>query len=296
MGIPKAPKIGQRYETKSHGIVEVMSVESPMTATVRFIATGYTTTVTINCIQRGEVKDWTGCLRERIGEVLPSLNCGDFIILEYLSSYKVKVKFNNTGTVGWYEAGNILTGKVMDYNAPSVEGVGFLGYGEYSPKKNRKAYVHWFSMLRRCNTDDYLRKNYFDCTVHTDWHSFQNFAGWAEDQVGFTNKSWHLDKDILIPGNREYSAKACCFIPCAINSVFGAVENVKGYADAKDGTVFFSVVGADGVKVKKGFKDRAEGKLWYTAIKEATVKALADKYKTEIDSRVYEALYSWKVK
>lgn len=290
----KSVEVGGLYETNNFGVLEVLSVNSSVKATVRFVKTGYTTEAELGSIRSGQVRDWSNSLRERIGEVLPTTMYGDVTVLEWKDSYNVKIVFNNTGTVAWHPAGNICKGKVMDYMAPIASGVGYIGYGDYSPKANPKAYKHWIHMIKRCNSDEYEHRNYFDVSVCTEWLCFQNFAPWAEKQTGFNNKAWQLDKDILAMGNREYGPNVCCFVPARINSLI-IRSNPDGKAEDKFGTIYFTVRNASGKKLNKSFKDRDEGKLWYKETKELIVKEVADQYKNELDSSVYEALYSWQV-
>lgn len=290
----KNVEVGGLYETNNFGILEVLSINSSVKASVKFVETGYITEAELGSIRSGQVRDWSNSLRERIGEVLPTTMYGDVTVLEWKDSYNVKIVFNNTGTVAWHPAGNICKGKVMDYMAPIASGVGYIGYGDYSPKANPKAYKHWIHMLKRCNSEEYEHRNYFDVSVCGEWLCFQNFAKWAEHQHGFTNAGWQLDKDILIPGNRIYHPEGCCFVPARINSLI-IRSDVEGRTPDRFGTFYFTIRNASGQKLNKSFKSKEEGKLWYRCTKEEIVKEVADQYKNVLDSRVYEALYSWQV-
>lgn len=65
---------------------------------------------------------------------------------------------------------------------------------------------------------------YIGCTVHEDWHNFQNFAEWAykKPQAWFMegDKIWELDKDSLVEGNKVYCADRCTFLPPELNIFF----------------------------------------------------------------------------
>ena len=72
-------------------------------------------------------------------------------------------------------------------------------------------------MLARCYDDKYQDKNksYKDCSVCSEWLIFSNFKNWMK------NQDWqgkHLDKDILVVGNKEYSEDRCVFISQELNS------------------------------------------------------------------------------
>jgi hypothetical protein len=69
-------------------------------------------------------------------------------------------------------------------------------------------------LQRRQNTDD--RSGYRDVTVCEEWKFFSAFKEWMETQ------DWEekdLDKDIRIPGNKDYRLDACLFVDHHINSL-----------------------------------------------------------------------------
>ena len=93
-------------------------------------------------------------------------------------------------------------------------GVGVTGQGEYSHLvrkingKHTKVYSVWHDMLGRCYNKKYQEKKptYIGCTVCEEWHNFQNFAKWYEENYyEVNNEEMALDKDILIKGNKIYS-------------------------------------------------------------------------------------------
>lgn len=64
-------------------------------------------------------------------------------------------------------------------------------------------------MLRRCY-DAKLQvrfPSYVGCSVHADWHSYSAFKLWFDKNYV---DGYHLDKDILFPGNMVYSEKRVC--------------------------------------------------------------------------------------
>lgn len=77
-------------------------------------------------------------------------------------------------------------------------------------------YVIWSGMLARAFSNRYLDKypSYKGCSVCDEWLLFSNFRLWVVCQ------DWEgkdLDKDILIPGNKEYSPSTCCFVDHKLN-------------------------------------------------------------------------------
>lgn len=293
MGIYQDVEVGGLYETNNSGQIEVLSIENAKSATVRFVTTGFVAKAELGQIRRGTVKDWSLSMREWKGKIMPTFSFGDVEILEYVDAFNVKVRFLNTGFEGWYPAGNIKKGKIMDYMAPSFSGVGYMGVGPHNSGNQPKAYKHWTHMIQRCYIEAEEFKNYADVWVKTEWHNFQNFTNWALLQTGF-DKNWQIDKDILVQGNKEYGPDTCCFVPARVNSLV-IKSNPEGKATDRFGTTYFSIRGSDGIRINKGFKNRLEGKLWYKTERERIIKEVADQYKNVLDSRVYEALYLWQV-
>ncbi len=139
------------------------------------------------------------------------------------SSRNVGVKFLKTGhTLFGLQRGNVKRGNVKDVFVPSIEGVGFLGTTRNVA--NLPPYNCWKHMLVRCYSKNYhsTRETYTDCTVTPEWHNFCNFERWFLEN---SKEGYHLDKDLLVQGNRIYSPDACCFIPPQLNSVI--VEKAK---------------------------------------------------------------------
>lgn len=78
-------------------------------------------------------------------------------------------------------------------------------------------YERWASMLERCYSEKWKNKRptYIGCSVVEEWKTLSNFKAWMEKQ------DWegkHLDKDILIPGNKEYGPDTCVFVSNVVNS------------------------------------------------------------------------------
>lgn len=78
-------------------------------------------------------------------------------------------------------------------------------------------YCAWDRMLSRCY-DEKVHKShptYKDCSVCDEWLVFSKFKAWMETQ------DWegkHLDKDILVKGNKIYSPETCVFVTRDVNA------------------------------------------------------------------------------
>jgi len=87
-------------------------------------------------------------------------------------------------------------------------------------------YCVWTDMIRRCYSAKDLLKNptYTGCTVHADWHLFSNFKQWMIDN---RYEGMHLDKDILIKGNKVYGPDTCALVPNYVNQSLIGVTTIK---------------------------------------------------------------------
>ena len=161
-----------------------------------------------------------------VGDIFPSKESGDMVVVYNESSRNVGVRFLDTGTeIRNLQRGNVIRGVVSDYMKPSVMGKGYIGKPRKEVSSKSIAYSRWHSMLERCYDPKYhsVRETYKDCTVCEDWFNFCNFEVWFEDNYV---KGYDLDKDLLVQGNRVYSPETCCFIPPKLNALI--VEKQKG--------------------------------------------------------------------
>ena len=244
--------------------------------------------------------------KDCVGKVCKSKSSGDFKILKYNGSKDVEIQFLKTGYETAARLDHIKSGEVKDPYSPSVCGVGILGtkYPSTIDGVKTKEYDLWHSMLRRCYSDKSKKKypTYKGCEVSDNFKSYEYFYEWCHSQIGFGNKDWHLDKDLLIKGNKVYSEDSCVFIPTEINSLLVKRENMRGkyligVCWSKTANAFVSRVSRNkGMQEHLGvFNTELEAFRAYKQAKESFVKEQAEKYKSQIDPRAYEALMSYKV-
>ena len=88
-------------------------------------------------------------------------------------------------------------------------------------------YRKWLDMLKRCYSKKFQEKrpNYIGCTVCDEWLTFSGFESWMKNQ-DFKGKS--LDKDIILVGNKKYSADNCVFVNPLTNSFMSDRANARG--------------------------------------------------------------------
>lgn len=157
-----------------------------------------------------------------VGQKLTSKKGEDFLVTEIKGSREVSIKFTRTGTeVHKMQKGNVLRGVVRDFMEPSIEGIGYIGQDDI---KGDAAYHCWKHMLVRCYNSKYhsTRETYRDCEVETSWLNLTTFRKWFElNHI----EGYHLDKDLLVQGNRLYAEHTCTFIPQEVNSAI--VEKSK---------------------------------------------------------------------
>ena len=238
------------------------------------------------------------------GDVFKASNGGGFIITKYVGCNEVYIKFLETGYETVTSNNHIESGKIRDRLRPSVCGVGILGFSDTKCGDERlKEYLLWKDMITRCYSKKSLSRkpSYLGCKVSNNFLHYDYFKDWCHKQIGFSNEGWHLDKDILIKGNKIYSEDTCCFVPQEINNLF-TNKKVKNNL-IKTGVLFnertkrYSVGFSKGSKTKHlgYFGDEKEAFAAYKQAKEAYIKEVANKWKDQIDPRVYEVLMDWTI-
>ncbi len=247
---------------------------------------------------------------DRLGEIRVSnegykmkiikYNNRDNIIIEFQDKYKAKIYTS-------YKA--FKNGNIKNPFHPSVYNIGYIGQGKYKSKENRKetkAYKIWKSMLQRCYDPYFLNKEptYIDCYVCREWHNFQNFAEWFyKNYYEIDDQRTHLDKDILIKGNKIYSPKTCIFVPQRINSLFLKKQNHRGgYPIGVSPNKRDDCLRVDCRTLEKqeflGYfpKNKPfQAFTYYKNFKEIYIKQVADEYKDMIPKKLYDALCRYEV-
>ena len=233
------------------------------------------------------------------GLIFSTNNSGNCVVVNYTNYDDVTVKFVETGYETKTRMDNLKLGKVKDYLHPSIYGKGILGEGFKQSDSQSYSFQLWKNMLKRCYSEASFKKSpsYEQCLTSETFNHYQQFKTWCNQQLGFGNTGWELDKDILVKGNKVYSEDTCCFVPKEINLLL--VKHDKGRGNYS--------LGVDYHKSRKQFRARCSDKhlgwfnteieafLAYKEAKEAYIKEVANKWKDQIDPRVYDALIKYKV-
>ena len=248
--------------------------------------------------------------KDCVGKVCKSKSSGDFKIVKYNDNKNVEIQFLNTGYETVARLWDIRNGLIKDRYLPSVCGVGIIGtkYQVSEGGRDTKEYALWCHMLKRCYSDSYQKRRptYEGCKVSDNFKSYEYFYEWCHSQIGFGNDGngnpFHLDKDLLIKGNKVYSESTCVFIPSEINLLLVKREASRGehpigvYWD-KTADAFIAQINKNkGMQEKLGlFNTEIEAFNAYKEAKEAFIKEQANVWKSQIDIRAYKALMNYQV-
>jgi len=105
-----------------------------------------------------------------------------------------------------------------------VQGVGINDMqGMYKTRVHRV----WHAMLERAYSAKLhtIYPTYKGCSVAKEWHTLSQFKEWFD--LNYI-KGFHLDKDIKVPGNKEYSSTTCMFVSSQANQLMIDRGNDRG--------------------------------------------------------------------
>ena len=228
-------------------------------------------------------------------------------VISYKNNKEVTIKFEN-GFTKVVEKGVLLKGKIKNPYHPTLYNIGYIGIGKYksydNSKKLTKSYVVWADMIKRGYDENYKQKypTYKDVAVCEEWHNFQNFAEWFEENYNPEYmEGWCLDKDIICTECKIYSPENCCFVPQEINKLLLFKRNNKGLYPT--GVNFNKQNRKFASKIKKYnktfylgyFLTPEEAFEKYKEAKEQHIKEVADKWRDLIGDKIYKILITYKI-
>lgn len=201
-------------ESNNYGKFEIVEYVSCSEVHIRFLETGYKRVARMNDIKNGTLKDE---LKDKLyyeGRIYTSNNYGDYTITRYVDRNEIYIRFIHTGYETVVSSSAVRQGNIKDRLKPHIYGVGYIGVGDYVSRKDdikELKYSVWLDMLKRCYDEKYIKKQptYRGCTVVPEWHNYQVFAKWFEDNY---IKGMYLDKDIIQEGNKVYGPDTCKFV------------------------------------------------------------------------------------
>ena len=187
---------------------------------------------------------------------------------------------------------------------PVLYGRGYHGLLYTNSKE--ESYERWHGMMNRCYSQAVHEKypKYIGCEVCEEWLNYSNFKLWYDEHIvpwKILGKSCELDKDIIIKGNKTYSAETACFVPSVINTLFTKGDGRRGdcplgvYRDKTNGK-YRAEMNFCGKKTKLGTFDTVEAAFArYKEYKEDFIKDMANQYKDQIPDKLYQAMIKWEV-
>lgn len=240
----------------------------------------------------------------KTGNIFKTNSGASCVVVSYSGCNNVKIRFlDGTNYEMVVQSSHLRSGYIKNPYAPNVYGVGFLGVGKFRASNNgikNKYYELWCSIIARCYSDNFKKKSsaYIGCSVCKEWHDFQNFARWYTEQE-FCFEGYHLDKDILVEGNKIYSPETCCLVPMEINILFTDSKASRGdypigvHLDKSSGK-FAAQIRYFGKNLFLGrFDTVEEAHNAYKVKKEGYVKEVANKYKGKVSNEVYSRMMEW---
>ena len=187
-----------------------------------------------------------------------------------------------------------------------VCGVGIYERGKYLCWENdavTREYDVWASMLKRCysNSIKIKQPTYSACIVSDNFKNFQYFAEWCNNQIGWDENNWQLDKDFAGLGNNLYSENTCHFVPMELNNFLTKRENHRGKSPI--GVCFHKRVkkyqarcNIEGRREHLGYYETPEEAFMkYKYFKETYARALALKYENIVSDKVINILKNFTV-
>ena len=169
--------------------------------------------------------------------------------------------------------------------------------------KKIREYTLWARMLERCFDEKTKQKypTYQGVTCSKEWLLMTPFIEDVSKMKGYDLEGWELDKDILVKGNKLYSKDTCCFVPAEVNMLLTKSDKARG--EWPIGVCFHKATGKFMARLKINGKQKFLGCFTtadeafqaYKRAKEAHIKVVAEKWKHQLDERVFQALMAYEV-
>ena len=180
----------------------------------------------------------------------------------------------------------------------------------YITLKSNTAYSIWNGIYKRCYKDNDIYEGSFMCDL---WkYDKDTFAEWwSAEYYECDGESMAVDKDLLLPGNKEYAPDKCCIIPQTLNTMLSNCKKHKSMwknarTDLPLGVRYDSKMNMYYGTIKPyGHDETIRLSYWntpeeafeeYKRHKQADILIMADKYKNKVPKKVYDALLRFEVK
>lgn len=199
-------------------------------------------------------------------------------------------------------------------------GVGYnqkiKGQKHYST--DTKIYEKWYDMMQRCYDPEYKKENPSYTSVYSvpEWHNFQVFAKWYEENYYDCNgETMCLDKDLFsndksiciyepVKYNEAYrtnvayySPETCCFLPERLNLLFRTgvqelySEKLKCIEQTTNGKYRLRYNN----KYFGTFDNKRSAWLCYKLNKELVIQTRTEEYKDYLPKHIYDKLMEYEI-
>lgn len=188
---------------------------------------------------------------------------------------------------------------VPDFKLANGEWAKELRNGMTPRSYTRAVKYYWGMMSRVAPGGSQQIKRPLYANASCTFVDFQEFAEWCQDQIGYTS-GFQLDKDLLVKGSKVYSKDTCVFIPQQLNTLLikrdrGRGEFPLGVCRAGNQFMAQCSVGVGRQEYLGVFGTPESAFAAYKVFKEDYIKQQANKWRSQIDVRAYEALMSYEV-
>lgn len=174
-------------------------------------------------------------------------------------------------------------------------------------------YAAWYAMKRRCTDELYKERQptYVGVIASNEFKNFTKFHDWWHKQIGYDLPNVELDKDLLVKGNKVYSAETCLLVPSFVNTFLTKRDAKRGdcvigvckQGVYKNGDVRYrarvneydTITGKSVNKSLGCFRNEYDAFIAYKSAKEAMAKKYAAYLTDKVDNRVVEALLNFEV-
>lgn len=295
-------RVGEKYITNDGFEIEIIEYFNSRNCTVKFEDGDIREKLWYSNVSKGAVRKFI----KRVGQKFTTNEGYEVEIIAYRNPMDLDIMFTYNGFIIRNRCINsVRNGKVRNPFHLSVHRVGFIGVNPIIPPSENgivnKCYMYWNTMMDRCYFKKYQETHltYKDVIVCEEWKCYANFCTWFKDNYNSeTMKSWQLDKDILVKGNKVYSPETCCFVPSAINSLFKTKIKEDGLPNGvftNKGSINKPYRTSLNQKRLGNFTTVEEAFQAYKTAKEMYIKEVADKWKDLIDDRVYKIMYNYEL-
>lgn len=241
--------------------------------------------------------------KDRTGEISYNTQGSKMIITSYRGKDDIDILFpeyNYEIKSSYYKT--FKSGKIKCPYDKTVHNIGFIGEGEFTQTTHKSIYDKWYNMISRCYDPNFhiSYPTYKDCLVCDEWHNFQNFANWYEENYYEIDTKIELDKDILFKGNKIYSSRTCILVPKEINILLAKAtanrgEYPIGVTLFRNGKFKASITKNNKVKHLGYYDNQILAFNAYKKAKEEYIKDIAQKYCDIIPITLYDALMEYEV-